>query len=60
MFSLSLLLNIGKVLALLSDRGKSPWAKDLFIKFESIGAKVITFVLSMLVGMFQSNTVAIF
>ena len=43
MFSLSLLLNIGQIFALLRDLGKSPTAKDLFIKCESIGAKVMTF-----------------
>ena len=60
MFSLSLLLNIGKILALLSDRGKSPWAKDLFINFESIGAKVKTFNLSMLVWMLSHSTLLLF
>ena len=43
MFNLSLLLNTGKIYALLSDRGKSTWAKDLFFVFESIWAKVMTF-----------------
>ena len=48
MFSLSLLLNIGKFFALLSDWGKSLWAKDLYIKFESVGVKVMTFVLRII------------
>ena len=60
MFSLSLLLNIGRILALLSDCEKSTWAKDLFIKFESIVAKVMTFVLSMLFGMLSHPTLLLF
>ena len=60
MFSLSLLLHIGRILAVLSDCGKSPWAKDLFIKFESIGGKVMTFVLSMLVVMLSHPTLLLF
>ena len=42
------------------DCGKSPWAKDLFIKFESIGAKVMTFVLSMSVGMLSHPALLLF
>ena len=61
MLSLSLLLNIGKIFALLSDWGKIHRAKDLFIKFESIGAKVMTFFLNYVSwDVIPSNDVAIF
>ena len=36
------------------------WAKDLFIKFESIGAKVMTLVLSMLLVMLSHPTLLLF
>ena len=39
---------------------ENPWAKDLFIKFESIGAKIMTFVLSILVGMLSHRTLLLF
>ena len=53
-------LNICNFFSFLTDGGKSPWAKDLFIKFESIGDKVMTFVLTMLVGMLSQPTLLLF
>ena len=60
MLSLSLLLNIGKIFAILSDKGKRPWANDLFIKLDRIGARVLTLVLRMLVGMLSHPTLVLF
>ena len=61
MFSLSLLFNIGKIFCSFERlREKSNWAKDLFIKFESIGAKAMTFVLRMLVRMLSHPTSLLF
>ena len=56
MSSLSLFLNMGNILALLRDLGKSPIARDLFIKLDSIGARILTLDLSLVVEMLSQPT----
>ena len=41
MSRLSLFLNMGNILTLLRDLGKIPIARDLFIKLDSIGARIL-------------------
>ena len=54
--SLSLFLNIGDILALLGDLGKIPDARDLFIKLDSIGARILMLDLRIVVGMLSQPT----
>ena len=54
--SLSLFLNMGNILALLRDLGKSPIAKDLFIKLDSIGARILMLDLRIVVGILSQPT----
>ena len=41
---------MGNILALLRDLGKIPIARDLFIKLESIGARILMLDLRIVVG----------
>ena len=54
--SLSLFLNMGNILALLRDLGKSPIAMDLFIKLDSIGARILMLDFKIIVGILSQPT----
>ena len=47
---LSLFLNMGNILALFRDLGNIPVARDLFIKLDSIGARILMLDLRIVVG----------
>ena len=49
--SLSLFLSMGNILALLRDLGKIFVAWDLFVKLDSIGARILMLDLIIVVGM---------
>ena len=48
---------MGNILALLRDLGKIPVARDMFIKLDSIGARILMLDLRIVVGMFSQPTV---
>ena len=54
--SLCLVFNMGNILALLRDLGKIPIARDLFIKVDSIGARILMLDLRIVVGMLSQPT----
>ena len=54
--SLFLFLNMDNILALLRDLGKSDIARDLFIKLDSIGARILTLDLRIVVGILSQPT----
>ena len=54
--SLSLFLNMGNIFALLRDLGKIPIARDLLIKLESIGARILMLDLKIVVGILPQPT----
>ena len=60
MSSLSLFLYIGIIFARLSELVKTPWARDIFIKFGSIGARILTLALIRLVGILSQSTLLLF
>ena len=47
---------MGNILALLRDLGKIPVARDLFIKLDSIGARILMLDLRIVVGMLSQPT----
>ena len=47
---------MGNILALLRDLGKSPAARDLFIKLDSIGATILMLDLRIVVGILSQPT----
>ena len=47
---------MGNILALLGDLGKIPVAMDLFIKLDSIGARILTLNLRIVVGILSQPT----
>ena len=47
---------MGNILALLRDLGKSPIAMDLFIKLDSIGARILMLDLRIVVGILSQPT----
>ena len=49
-------LNMGNILALLRDLGKSPIARDLFIKLDSIGARILMLYLRIVVWILSQPT----
>ena len=54
--SLSLFLNMGNILTLLRDLGKSPIAADLFIKLDRFSAKILMLDLRIVVGILSQPT----
>ena len=54
--SLSLFLNMGNILALLRDLEKIPIARDLFIKLDSIGARILMLDLRIVIGILSQPT----
>ena len=47
---------MGNILALLRDLGKSPVARDLFFKLDSIGARILMLDLRIVVGILSQPT----
>ena len=47
---------MGNILTLLRDLGKSPIARDLFVKLDSIGARILMLDLRKVVGMLTQPT----
>ena len=47
---------MGNILPLLRDLGKIPVARDLFIKLDSIGARILMLYLRIVVGMLSQPT----
>ena len=47
---------MGNILALLRDSGKIPVARDLFIKLNSIGARILMLDLRIVVGILSQPT----
>ena len=47
---------MGNILALLRDLGKIPFARDLFIKLDSIGATILMLDLRIVVGLLSQPT----
>ena len=47
---------MGDILALLRDLGKIPVARDLFIKLDSIGARILMLYLRIVVAMLSQPT----
>ena len=56
MSSLSLFLNMGNILALLRDLGKIPIARDLFIKLDSVGLRILMLDLRIVLGILSQPT----
>ena len=54
--SLSLFLNMDNILALLRNLGKSPIARELFIKLDSIGTRILMLDLRIVVGILFQPT----
>ena len=57
--SLSLFLNMSNILALLRDLGKILVARDLFIKLDSIGARILMLDLRIVVGILSQPTLSL-
>ena len=51
---------MGNILALLRDLGKIPIARDLFIKLDSIGARILMLDLRIAVGILSQPTLLLF
>ena len=47
---------MGNILALLRDLGKSPIARDLFVKLDSIGARILMLDLRIVVAILSQPT----
>ena len=56
LYQVGLFLNMGSILALLRDLGKSPVARDLFIKLDSIGTRILMLDLRIVVGILSQPT----
>ena len=51
---------MGNILALLRDLGKSPIARDLLFKLDSIGARILMLDLRIVVGILSQPTLLLF
>ena len=58
--SLSLFFNMGNILAVFTDLGKSPVARELFIKLESICAGILMLDLRIIVGILSQPTLLLY